>query len=66
VLGFHWLWYYSFGAISLMSVAGIAGLMMERPAPQSVDGLTYWTRRRELLPSEKSRRADSTAAPDFR
>jgi hypothetical protein len=63
--GFHWLWYYSFGALSLMLVAGIAGLLTERPAPEAIDGLTYWTRRRDLLPSRPGNKTESTTAPDF-
>ena len=59
-LGFHWLWYYSFGALSLMLVAGVAGLVVERPSAQAVDGLTYWTRQRKLQPAEVSRNAQST------
>jgi sodium-coupled monocarboxylate transporter 8/12 len=49
LLRFHWLWYYSFGALSLMLVAGVMGWCLERPKPEAVDGLTYWTRRRELV-----------------
>jgi len=58
-LGFHWLWYYSFGALSLMLVAGVVGLFVERPSTRAVDGLTYWTRQRKLQPAEASRNARS-------
>lgn len=64
VRGFHWLWYYSFGALSLMLVAGVAGLLMQRPGAQAIDGLTYWTRRRELR-STDALRGPRPTAQDF-
>jgi sodium-coupled monocarboxylate transporter 8/12 len=64
MLGFHWLWYYSFGALSVMAVAGVIGLFHERPSPKSIDGLTYWTRRRELIPPEGFIKSATTQ--DFR
>jgi len=48
LLGFHWLWYYSLGAVSIMVVAGLSGFLLPRPSASATDGLTYWSRGRTM------------------
>ena len=48
VLGVHWLWYYVFGALSLIAVAAIAGTITQPPPASTIDGLTFWTRDRPI------------------
>jgi hypothetical protein len=52
LLGFHWLWYYSLGAISIMLVAGLSGFLLPQPPASATEGLTYWSRGRGMRSSD--------------
>ncbi len=54
VLGFHWLWYYSLGALSMMLVASSAAILLPHPQQSATEGLTYWSRARQMQPAERS------------